>query len=144
VSTLRDILEEIRTKHGELNPHIVLEEAQNPAHPLHDVAAFKWDDDAAMAHQARLDVARHLIRQVRVSYVNKAGLPAESRFYRGLRTEHAGPHSYEPTADILGDSFKRKLLLSDMRRQIDELMATFEGVEEFWTYLRKAMRNKAS
>lgn len=49
--------------HGILTPEQVVEEASDPANPLHE--EFEWDD-AAAAVQHRLDQARALIRSMRV------------------------------------------------------------------------------
>lgn len=48
---------------GRLTPAAVVEDAKDPASPLHD--CFQWDDEKA-AHAHRLDQARSLITSIRI------------------------------------------------------------------------------
>ena len=58
----------LHEQHGTLTPEIVVSDAQRKESPLHDL--FEWDTKkAAMAHWH--DVARQLIRNVRVTVVNE-------------------------------------------------------------------------
>ena len=67
IKFLRAEIERIRAMHGGvLHAEDVLEEAKNPASPLHPM--FEWDNNVA-AHQWRLEQARSLIREVRVEIV---------------------------------------------------------------------------
>lgn len=66
--SINDYLVELHKKHGTLTPEIVVEDAKQPASPLHEL--FDWDKErAATAHWH--DVARQLIRNVRVVIVNE-------------------------------------------------------------------------
>lgn len=58
-------LERIHREYGEVTPPVVVEQARDPENPMH--AAFNWDD-AAAAHEHRLQQARTLIRAVVVRY----------------------------------------------------------------------------
>lgn len=143
---LRSILNEIREDYGRLTPAIVLSEARKPEHPLHAYAAFKWDDDAAAAEAYRLQVARELIRVVRVSY--KATDEAGGETVRSVRAYHALPTAdrdefeYDPIDEVLADPMKRRILMRDMERQIDELVGRYEHFKEFWDLMRKISRRK--
>ena len=59
-------IEEIRKKHGEVTPQLVVNEAKYSDNPLHK--EFDWDD-ASAANQHRLAVARALLR--RVEYIGQ-------------------------------------------------------------------------
>lgn len=144
MSDLKTIMREIRTERGALTPAIVLDEARKPEHPLHSYAAFKWDDDESAADAYRLGVARDLIRSVRISYTTSSGQKAEQRMYRAVRLNPELEYDYEPVEDLMADPIKRKLLLNDMKRQIGELVAQYEAVQEFWAEIRKLARRKAS
>jgi len=56
----------IRKKHSKLTPALVLQEAEDPNHALHD--EFEWDDEAA-AHKYRLKRASYLIQSVKVTVI---------------------------------------------------------------------------
>jgi len=62
---LQELLSEIGAKRGGvLYPEDVVAAATDPAHPLH--GHFPWND-AEAAHAHRLDIARRIIRSVRVA-----------------------------------------------------------------------------
>lgn len=59
----------LHAKHGTLTPELVVEDARSKNSPLHGL--FEWDTKkAALAHWH--DVARALIRNVRVTVVNES------------------------------------------------------------------------
>jgi hypothetical protein len=58
------LIDKIAVAHdGVALPEVVVQEARNPKHPLHQ--EFDWNDSSA-AHKHRLDTARHLIASVEV------------------------------------------------------------------------------
>ena len=59
---IRRILEGM-ARRGKLNPHDVVREAEDPAHPLHN--QFEWDDSIAAA-KFRLAQAEQLIKRVKL------------------------------------------------------------------------------
>lgn len=66
--SVNEYLIELHQQHGTLTPEQVVADAKNPASPLHDL--FEWDPaKAAQSHWH--DVARALIRNVRVVVVNE-------------------------------------------------------------------------
>lgn len=66
--SINDYLIGLHRKHATLTPEIVVEDAKRPESPLHPL--FEWDvGKAATAHW--YEVARHLIRNVRVTVVNE-------------------------------------------------------------------------
>jgi hypothetical protein len=67
--SINDYLVSLHRQHGTLTPDVVVEDARRKDSPLHDL--FEWDTKkAALAHWH--DVARHLIRNVRVTIVNES------------------------------------------------------------------------
>ncbi len=139
MSDLRAELTAIREKHKKLTPAVVLKEARNPDHPLH--SRFEWDDSVA-AERYRLEQARNLISLVRVSYTDSAGETKSVRQYQAVRASDANQYEYEPVEEVLADPFKRKLVMQDMQRQVEELVARYEHLTEFWDVLRKTVRRK--
>lgn len=83
----------IEQKHGRLTPALVVEEARDTEHPLHD--EFTWDDSVA-AKQWREAQAREIIRAARievtvnnvsfsaVAYIRDPELPPSEAGYRGV------------------------------------------------------------
>jgi hypothetical protein len=140
MSDLRAELEAIKSKHGRLTPRLVLQEARKPSHPLH--ARFEWSD-AVAAERYRLDQARELISAVRVSYISPSGETRSIRAFHALRASD-DEFIYEDVETIAGDPFKRKLLVNEMKRDIAEMVARYETLQEFWAELRKLRRKKAS
>lgn len=127
---LREHLLAIGEKRGRLTPHIVLEEARDPEHPLH--SRFEWDDGKA-AESYRLDQARHLFRVCRLAYVTPKG-PATIRAFHSMRDE-IGP-VYESTDTIAEDPLLTKLLLQSMERDWRALKAKYGRFDEFWRMVR--------
>ena len=64
---------DIKARHmGAIEPRVLVEEARDPAHPLH--GEFEWDDTAAAAAW-REEQARHLIIAVRIERIDGPALP---------------------------------------------------------------------
>jgi hypothetical protein len=139
--SLQEELEAIRDRHGTLTPALVVAEAQDPAHPLHD--RFEWDNSAAGAAY-RLAQASGLIRKVRITYpAATEEEPTKSvRYYQPLRTERG--NVYEPVTEVAMDPFKRKLLLADMEREWRALKRRYDNFAEFAEMVRRDMDDVAS
>ncbi len=60
-------IRQLESPDGTITPQTVLDDAQDPASPLHE--HFEWDDTKA-AQAYRLDQARQLIRSVRLVITN--------------------------------------------------------------------------
>jgi hypothetical protein len=144
VSDLRTIMNQMREEFGHLNGTLVLEQARREDHPLHDDPQWLWDDDRTAADKYRLGYARKLIQLAYVEVERKDGSLIQTRAFRAVRSPDATQYDYQPIEDILGDPLRRKILLADMKRQIDELVRSFEGVQEFWQEIRRLARRKAS
>lgn len=140
MSDLRAELAAIRADHGKLTPRIVLEAARPKSHPLHSRVFDKSVPDAAEAYY--LSRAQDLITLVRVSYTNAEGETKSVRGFHAVRASDAEQYEYEPVEEVLADPFKRKMVMQDMTRQVDELVARFDHLSEFWDVLRKAVRRK--
>jgi hypothetical protein len=139
VSDLASELEAIRTKHGKLTPTLVLDEARDPSHPLHD--RFEWDDEVA-GEAWRLEQARVLIVKVRYRFEDEKGKKQNVRRFYALRASDADEYDYEDIESIMADAFRRKLLLNEMQRRIDELVRQYGQLQEFWALVRKIARRK--
>ncbi len=138
MSDLRAELTAIREQHGKLTPKIVLEEARDPEHPLHN--RFEWDDSIA-AERYRIDQARTLISLVRVSFTTAEGVEKTVRGFHAVRSVD-DEFEFESIEDVLADPFKRKVVVQEMQRQVAELVSRYENFNEFWVVLRKVSRRK--
>lgn len=138
---LRSQLESIREQYGQLKPKCVVDEARDPAHPLH--SRFEWDD--AVAGEAyRLHQARELIRSVKVTYkeADESG-PAELvRAYVSLSND--SDHVYEPVELVAGDPFKRVLVLNNMQREWKAMYNRYKGFEEFAEMVRRDLLDEVA
>lgn len=63
-----EVLHDIYSRFGMLEPQVIVKEAADENNPLHEY--FTWDDDVA-GHNYRLWQARQLIRTIQVEFVGK-------------------------------------------------------------------------
>lgn len=130
----------IRKKRGRLTAEIVVTEAANPKHPLHN--EFDWDD-ATAAHAQRLDRASRLIRMVKIKVVTASGEFSARRWHA---VQAAGvvdaPDGYLPTEDVAANPIYQQALLQQMDRDWRALMDRYQHMKEFWPMVRKALRPK--
>lgn len=126
---LRDQLMAIYESHGKLTPAIVVDEARDMEHPLHQ--RFEWDDEIA-GEKWRREQARELIQSVRVVYREATDRnPAKDiRAFHSVRVE--SDYVYEPAEKIAADPFLRRLVLNDMSREWMTLKRRFQDFDEFW------------
>jgi hypothetical protein len=139
MSDLATELQAIRTKHRKLSPKLVLQEARKPGHPLHD--RFEWDDGVA-GEAYRLIQARELIMKVKMRFTDSTGETRTVRRFYAIRASDADQYDYEDVEEALRDSFRRKLLMNEMRRRLDELEQQYGALQEFWAAIQKMARKK--
>lgn len=139
--SLRDQLLAIRSKHGRLDPALVIEEARDETHPLH--SRFEWDDSVA-GEAWRRSQAHELIRSVRLVYREAT----EKESARSVRAFHAvrreDGHTYEPAEEVVEDPFTRRLVLADMEREWKALRRRYEAFAEFAEMVRKDIGEAAA
>lgn len=129
--TLYDHLTAIRAKRGALAPDIIVEEASDPAHPLHQ--RFDWDDSVA-AHRWRLEQASHLIRVVKLPGTEDK---TDLRAFVAVKREDSHKAVYVPTQEAMADEFTRRLVLRDMERDVIVLKRRYEHMREFAEVVRR-------
>lgn len=138
---LQDTLQEIYREHGRLTAHIVLDEARDPAHPLH--GRFTWDDSVA-AERYRLSQARDLIRTVKIVYKAATARTAE----RSVRAYHSVPdgegRSFRPVAEVAESPFTLQLVLSEMERDWKLLKQRYGHLAEFAALVLRDVADKAA
>lgn len=131
MTTLREWMLDVRARNGnELTPGAVLEAAADPTSPAHH--RFTWDDTAA-AQQWRLEEARRLIREVRITFVSN-DKPITLRAFHAVR-DGEGANVYEPTEQIAADPVAAELLSRQMRRDWHQFKQRWQDFAEFRTFI---------
>lgn len=130
--TLRDALQSLYERHGELTPALVVREARAGRTIAGKLLAghIEWDDSKA-AEEYRLEQARHMIRSVRVVYreADDTGDERSVRSFHAVRRE--GGTVYEPLEKVTADEFTRRLVMADMEREWRALQRRWEHFREF-------------
>lgn len=136
-NNLRNALLGIYQQRGELTPQIVVDEARDEQHPLHD--RFEWDNDKAGEAYRRVQ-ASELIRSVKITYT--AGPTQEPRQVRAFSSLHHSvspdQRGYVPTDELARDDVSYKVLLRQCEREIAALKQKFGHLKEFGQLLRDA------
>jgi hypothetical protein len=87
-------LDRIHARDGVISASTVVEEARNPANPLHPI--FGFDNPTEAAEQWWLHLARQMIRSVRVVVQDNGSLPT----YVNVRISE-GSRGYRPAAEVV-------------------------------------------
>lgn len=138
--SLRDQLQDIYNRHGNLTPVLVVDEARDPVSPLH--SRFEWND--AVAGEAwRREQAHALIQSVRVVYRQADDKVSE----KSVRAFHAVRNDtgfvYEPVEKVANDPLITKMILADMQREWTALKRRYEHFAEFLVMVRKDLSEAA-
>jgi hypothetical protein len=120
-------LENLYKRVGKLTPQLVVDEARNKTHPLHD--HFEWDD-AVAAELHRLEQARSLIRKVKIKYLDADEQRQEVRAF--VSVPDNGGRIYRHVDHVAEEPFQLKLILSEMERDWKTLLTRWGRYEEFW------------
>jgi len=127
MTTLREWMLDVRDRNGqELTPEAVVVAASDPTSPAHH--RFTWDDTAA-ARQWRLEEARRLIREVRITFVAN-DKPTTLRAFHSVRSA-SGRTVYEPTETIAADPVSAEMLSRQMRRDWLDFKRRWQDFNEF-------------
>lgn len=127
--SLRDHLQAVYDKHGELTPELVVQTARRKNHPLHPWVFDKPAEEAAEAYYR--ERAHALIQSVQVVYkeADENGPAKRVRQWHAVRRETG--YGYEPLEKIVPDEFTRKIVLQNMEREWRSLFAKYETFTEF-------------
>ena len=121
-----DFLEAARLKNdGLITPAIIVRLARPKRSPLH--RAFEWDD-AAAAHQNRLDQAGEILRQL-VIKVTKDDRELVTRAFVNIRSVEGGG-SYTSIHIAMNDQEMREAVLEDAWRELETFRRKYADFEE--------------
>ena len=148
MSNLRDIMNDIYARQGDLTPRLVVNEARDPDHPLHH--RFEWDNSKA-AERFREVQAGALIRKVTITYAESPdGKDKKVRGWIPVSTiattdgTESGAGSYRPVQDVLSDPTARQITINAMNREWQTFRRRYENLEEFAALINaEAERNAA-
>jgi hypothetical protein len=127
-SSVRSQLLAIREKHGFLDPDVVVEEARDKNHPLHDRVFDRAPADAAHAWYRHR--AHELIQSVRINYTTD-DRPKDVRAFIAVPRPDTRKPMYEPVEEVMLDDFTRQLVLTQMSREWRTLKARYGDLVEF-------------
>ncbi len=127
---------------GRLTPAAVVEDAKDPASPLHD--CFQWDDEKA-AHAHRLDQARSLITSIRI--VQKTDRTAvRAVFYVRDPSASDDEQGYVSTTTLRSDADSARVAIvaefsrvADMLRRAREIAKALECEDDVEALLRSVV-----
>lgn len=138
---LRSELLAIRKQYEELTPQVVVDEARDPAHPLH--SRFEWDDTVA-GEAYRRQQARELIRSAKIVYKEADDNGPEQSVRAFVSIVNENKHVYEPTDEVAQDPFQRQLALNAMQREWKALYNRYKEFEGFIELVRRDVAEVAA
>jgi hypothetical protein len=141
VSDLRDVLLDIRARHGALTPAVVVAEARAEDHPLHH--RFEWDDSVA-AEKYRVQQAHDLIQSYRVKYREHDG-KRPAGWVRGFHAvQSPDGFVYDPAEEVAADPLRRQMVLRDMERDWRALKARYGQFAEFADLVQRDLEGEVA
>lgn len=134
--SIRDALQQLYDREGELTPELVLREAGRPDSPLRE--HFTWDDSEAAARW-RLHQAHTLIQRVKITVRTSPDQTVRVRAYL-----HTGDSHYVPTDEALTDDGTRDVVLEQVKRDIEALRRKYSALIDFDAALRAVVEDQAA
>lgn len=126
--SLKEEFQRIYDETGELSPSIVVEITRAKDHPLHE--RYYSQEDAELAHERRLDMARDDIQRCRIKYRE-----ATKNNDGTIRAFHAVPNEgrmvYRPAMEVAADPLLAELVLSEAKREWESLRRRYGHLKEF-------------
>lgn len=146
--SLADWAEKVRDDFGKLTPGNMVVAARRDGPETCPVwESFHFDDDETMAERARLEVARQMIKSLRVVYrPAKKGTPERAvRAYHAVPDDEGPePYRYEPAEVVAADPVLRELVLRDMEREWKLLKSRYGHMVEFVALVQRDIGGEAA
>jgi hypothetical protein len=128
------IVDDIITRHGHFDPHILIEEAKDPDHEAH--GWFEWNLDEA-AQQHWLTQAREFVRGLKITAIvrrHETGAPQRiavaPRYVSDPATRREGG-GYQETTVAMSDPAVRRRLLLDAKAYVRAGLRRHSGLAFF-------------
>lgn len=138
MSSLRDELQAIYTKHGKLTPELVVEEARAEDSPLHATVFDRPANEAAEAWYRHR--AQELIQSVKIKYRN-GDREVPIRYF--VSVERDGGHVYMPAEEVAQDELVTEIVLRTMEREWKQLQSRYGHFKEFAELVRGSLEKAA-
>lgn len=132
MSSIEQILLDIRAKRGSLTPEIVVEESTPKTAPLHH--RFEWNNASAGTAYRRIQAAQ-IIRSVKVQRLTEDEVP--QRDLRGFihvpktAGEDESLGEYVPAAEVAADPVLDAVVQMVMRREIAAMSRRYRTYQEY-------------
>lgn len=139
-NVVREELQAVYDSEGDLTPSLVLDRARSEKSPLHGY--FEWNDSVA-GEKFRLGQAQKLITKVKVVYRNADGESKKVRKWHAVQAP-TQDWNYRPIDEIADDDLASKILLADMRRDIENLKKRYANVAGFFEMAREILKTDAA
>jgi flagellar basal body rod protein FlgC len=124
------ILEEIAAKkNGVLLPEDLLDEAKDPAHPMH--LRFEWDD-AKAGHAHRLTQARGIIRSVKVITTTETRRIESVYYVPNSEKESAREQGYVAVTKVRTE---REMAINTIKREFEQDEALLKRTRDLAIYI---------
>ncbi len=106
-------------KHGRIDEAIVVSASKRKRSSMH--ALFHWDDDKEAAHLGRLEIARQLIKSIKITNVKIPDQDGEItvRAYHGIGTGYASLH------DVIGKEELNAIVLANALKDLRAFKAKY-------------------
>lgn len=122
----KELLTEIRARHGKLTPEIVLEEARPDDSPLHAYVFDKEVEDAAEAYY--LDRAHQLIQRVRIVVKKNDTEQRSVRAFLAVPSD-TDRYVYEPVDVVVSDEQKFNMVRLEASRRLRDAEAAVDDLD---------------
>ncbi len=139
---LRDSLQDIYDRRGELTAAVLVEEAKPAASPLH--SHFEWNNKVA-GESYRLVQASQMIRSVKLSYgTDSRGRGKKIRNWLNVtHEEDPTRRSYQPAEEVVLNEFQLRLVLREAEREWKRFKAKYGHLREFAEIVRLGEQDTA-
>lgn len=124
--SIKEELKKLKNE-GLLNPHSVIEYAENKDTALH--SCFEWDNEKA-GYEYRLWQARQLIVRINVKILNKNNETIMVQAYHSLEEDRNSEGGYRFIPDILSDKERRQQLLNQAIKDFEYFEQKYKMLEE--------------
>jgi hypothetical protein len=131
--TFAQVVSQINEKYGRCTPELVVERAESPESPIHNL--FIWDDTEA-AKRFRLFQAAYAIRSVQIVRLSEETAPQREGLVITKPEEEVVKRQHLTLEEALGDKKTRKVLAEKVvmeLRGMRERFGDLSELEEVWS-----------
>lgn len=123
----------MRNKDQMLAPDEIVKASKSKKNPLHKI--FRWDDDAGMAYEARLQLARQVVHYVTITIVTPEQKSFDVRRYVSLPTDRAQGRGYQDISTVMRSAPMREEMLQMAKKDLIRFTEKYQMLSDltkFW------------